>query len=98
MSGAYISNLPSTPVMQRYTSAPSSVIQPTTAKSPTSPWVSSLSGCSSCGLGADDATGVSPFIGGVLGLVGVYALKSRPSSSEVALGFIGGMTLAKFVF
>ena len=47
MSGAYVSSLPSSPVMARYTAAPSAYTSPTVQQSPTNPWGSSLSGCDS---------------------------------------------------
>lgn len=51
--GAYISRLPSTPQMARYTAAPSNYPDPTVAQSIGPWWGSSLGGCRSCGLGQD---------------------------------------------
>jgi len=45
----YVSQLPSTPQMARYTAAPSSYTDPTVQASPPNPWGSSLGGCAGCG-------------------------------------------------
>jgi hypothetical protein len=49
---AYVTSLPSTPEMARYTAAPSAYTDPTVQASPTAWWGSSLSGCGGpCGCG-----------------------------------------------
>jgi hypothetical protein len=56
----YITNLPSTPQMARYTAAPSSYTDPTVAQSVEPWWGSSLGGCGTCGLGQEATPAAAP--------------------------------------
>jgi len=68
VTGAYVTNLPSTPAMQRYTTAPSSYVDPVVQQSPTNPWGSSLDGCLGCGMGENMVLQSSNIlIGGIIG-------------------------------
>jgi hypothetical protein len=95
MSGAYITELPSTPQMQRYTSTPSNYVDPSVSNSPTNPWGSSLSGCSSCGLGlpGDAGPAVDPNAAmikiGIGALAGAIVLK-RARFTGAIIGALAG--------
>jgi len=93
----YVTNLPSTPQMARYTAARSSYTDPTVSASPTAWWGSSLGGCG-CGFGqattpaATPAPAASSNIGwwiaagllGVLGFVLLTPKRRRKGSSQAA--------------
>ena len=95
--GAYITNLPSTPQMARYTAAPSSYTDPTVKQSVEPWWGSSVGGCAGCGgLGA-----TNPFMDRRLILaaagaaVGYLVAPKAKRGLYVIGGLAGGLLLAQ---
>lgn len=99
--GAYVTDLPSTPQMARYTAAPSNYPDPTVKQSVGPWWGSSLGGCAGCGdLGAavtmpSGAAAGAGLIAGVLGGLYSYRYVKKQTGSSVLrfLGAVGGYML-----
>ena len=96
--GAYISSLPSTPQMARYTAARSAYTDPTVQASPPAWWGSSLGGCAGCGdLGQTGPVGTGVVMAaGIAGGIAGYSLTKQYTKSTLlrVLGALAGWQIA----